>query len=68
MKETNTAALDPSYCHISMSEEDAALFYQMRKYQDIWQTAFSKLRPGSLILHFDNKGEIKKHEFHFYQR
>lgn len=56
-----------SYCQITMTEEDARIFYIMRKYQDIFEKAFMDLRPGSLVLHFSSEGEIKKHEMHFYK-
>jgi len=60
--------LDSSYCQISMSEEEAQLFYWLRQYGDIFKKAFEELKPGSLLLHFDSTGKIQKHEFHFSTR
>jgi len=57
-----------NYCQVSMTEEEANIFYWMRQYQGIWEKAFNELRPGSLVLHFNDVGKIKKHEFHFYHK
>lgn len=65
----NTRELENQlYCQVSLTEEEARLFYWMRQYQDIFKKAFEELRPGSLILHYDISGKIKKHELHFYQK
>jgi hypothetical protein len=56
---------DNNYCRVSMTEEEAKIFYWMRQYEIIFKKAFDELRPGSLVLHFDTSGKIRKHEFHF---
>jgi len=50
---------------IELTEEDAEIFKWFRRYQSVWEQA-RKLRPGRLVLHFNNKNEIKHKEFHFY--
>ena len=49
---------------IELNKQDAELFIWFRKHQDIWARA-RMLRPGKLILHFNNKNEIGKKEFHY---
>jgi len=51
---------------IELNNEEAELFKWFRKYQHIWEQA-RQLRPGSLVLHFNNNGDIKKKEFHEYE-
>ena len=52
---------------IELPEEEAQLFLWFREYQEIWNDAFTNLRPGSLVLHFNEAGQIGKREFHLYQ-
>lgn len=48
---------------IELTEKDAELFKWFRKYQLIWEEA-RELKPGKLVLHFNNKNEIRKKEIH----
>ena len=48
---------------IELTEKDAELFKWFRKYQSIWEEART-IRPGRLVLHFNDKNEIKKKEVH----
>jgi hypothetical protein len=56
------------YCSVSMTEKEAQLFYWLRQYEEIFKKAFNELKPGSLVLHFNETGKIKKHEMHFYRK
>uniref|UniRef100_A0A6M3IMM6 Uncharacterized protein n=1 Tax=viral metagenome TaxID=1070528 RepID=A0A6M3IMM6_9ZZZZ len=65
----NTGGLEnQNYCQVSLTEDEAWLFYWMREYEYIFREAFNKLKPGSLVLHFNDHGKIRKHEMHFYKK
>lgn len=46
--------------------EEEELFAWFCKHQNIWKEA-QKLRPGSLVLHFDKDWKIRKVEYHQYE-
>lgn len=50
---------------IELDQESAELFVWFLKYLHIWKKARKELRPGGLMLHFDNNGSIRKKEFHY---
>ena len=52
---------------IEITERDAELFIWFRRYQKIWEKT-KELRPGSLVLHFDEHNKIRKKEFHFIEK
>jgi 23S rRNA G2069 N7-methylase RlmK/C1962 C5-methylase RlmI len=52
---------------IYLSFQEAELFKWFRQYQDVLERAFKECKPGSLTLHFDNQGNFRKEELHFYR-
>lgn len=49
---------------IELDRKGALLFKDFCQYENIWREA-RRLRPGSLTLHFNTKGDITKHELSF---
>ena len=52
---------------IELNNQDAELFKWFRQYQNVLERAIKECRPGSITLHFDNDGNFRKEELHFYR-
>ncbi len=54
---------------VYLTDKEAELFVSLfRRYQHIWERAKKKCCPGSLVLHFDKDFNIRKKEFHEYEK
>lgn len=51
---------------IELEKDEMELFKWFRQYQNVWEHAFKKCRPGSITLHFDNQNTLRKWDFHNY--
>ena len=51
---------------LELTLKEARLFKSFRKYQDIWEEA-ERIKPGSIVIHFNKDNQIKKYEFHIYK-
>lgn len=49
---------------ISLSPEDAALFVEFRRMQDVWlklvNSGALKIKGGNVTLHFDGNGDLRQ--------
>ena len=52
---------------IELNEEETEVFKWLWKHYDLWKRAKKELRPGSLVLHFNNENKLKKKEIHSYE-
>jgi len=58
--------LEKKLVKIELTEKEAKVFKWFRRYQNIWEKMF-EMRNGKITLHLNNKGEIRKKEFHYYE-
>lgn len=52
---------------IELTKEECEIFRWLWRHFELWKRAKKELRPGSLVLHFNTKNELKKREFHIYE-
>lgn len=53
---------------IGINREDMSVLSWCLKYIKIFKKARNELQPGSLVLHFDQFGDIIRTEFHTYEK
>lgn len=54
-------------CKIELTYSEAELFKKFRQYQNVWINVF-KVKGGSVMLHFDEKGDIRKVEYKYQEK
>lgn len=65
MKNKNTMTIgEPNNIMVELSEADALLFLEYRKYQDAFkillESGMLNTKSGSVVVHFDLAGQIRK--------